>query len=894
MNPSTAVLLNSPALNALNRKQLVSLCKRFHIKASGKNADLVAKLQTFAKTLPDAVADSPDSSTATHLAGNSTPYHSSSDDSETASSSPFKRPTMASSRVDESWSTLQEKDEEEVGTCIGTNSSRNVENERASSSVALSSPEPSVSRAMYPSVSREESAIQRNPTTPAADIEMDEEEFEVLAAVSPKKQTIRLPSMAFAASPIKRLSAATSLSTRSPIPGAFPSLTNHDVQSGKSDQSSFSPSPFVFGSPRHSVRNNAFMTPVLTAATSQTPGAVDAKLSSEATSVSVGLSMREIMEAELKKRVEEKASKGELVRGPGLLSSLTGISSLGRADGKKRRFDDAHEREFAKMTSIADHYAARRPGQSITLSSVSSSATLQKKSTAQRRPSSITHRPSLIVNSNGRAHRPKISPQASTEDDSGRAIKKTRFSVLEPVQVPNSDVSSESSTAAVQHAESIKRELGDKSEVEADIQRERERTRRKLAIAKARRSSLAAERGGRSSLASTPKTLPPKVNASRLVFLQTGMDAVKKGVSSLARSMPDSTISPSFTLQSPAKENSVTVAKGFRTLSSSTKPAPSSSAAAPKAASATLPNKSSSNASRAPIPTFNASSRSSSIRSGLAVSSTLHVPTNTPSISRSASRLFAPTASSLARQAGAKTPSTTLPSSSSSSSLAIRSKDPAALSSKRPTIPTMKRSPSGLLPQCQVQAQGNILPAAGDSTPRPISLYPTLPFDTAPSMLGTFPSHSSPNGLVSAPSVGLPDFYQSPSRDRLKAQPTARLSALQPRLAGSTPIRKKRSTMSAQSVGKPSGLSHRAIIASSVGSSGDGNGSTPSSARIMTGRKPRSSLSISVSAAKARARAQARARGRASVPNVGMSTSDTSVDANEAGGRSDRLSLAGV
>jgi hypothetical protein len=49
---TTQILFNSPALHALKRDQLVRLCKIHSIKASGKSADLVEKLQRHAETLP--------------------------------------------------------------------------------------------------------------------------------------------------------------------------------------------------------------------------------------------------------------------------------------------------------------------------------------------------------------------------------------------------------------------------------------------------------------------------------------------------------------------------------------------------------------------------------------------------------------------------------------------------------------------------------------------------------------------------------------------------------------------------------------------------------------------------------------------------------------------------
>lgn len=49
---TTDILFNSPALHSLKRAQLVQLCKRHNIKATGKNPDIVDRLKKHALTLP--------------------------------------------------------------------------------------------------------------------------------------------------------------------------------------------------------------------------------------------------------------------------------------------------------------------------------------------------------------------------------------------------------------------------------------------------------------------------------------------------------------------------------------------------------------------------------------------------------------------------------------------------------------------------------------------------------------------------------------------------------------------------------------------------------------------------------------------------------------------------
>ena len=48
---STSILFDSPALHALKRAQLVQLCKRHNVKASGKNVELVERLKRCAEAM---------------------------------------------------------------------------------------------------------------------------------------------------------------------------------------------------------------------------------------------------------------------------------------------------------------------------------------------------------------------------------------------------------------------------------------------------------------------------------------------------------------------------------------------------------------------------------------------------------------------------------------------------------------------------------------------------------------------------------------------------------------------------------------------------------------------------------------------------------------------------
>ncbi|KAG8823944.1 hypothetical protein FRC19_002818 [Serendipita sp. 401] len=51
MEQSNQILFNEPALHSLKRAQLMALCKRYNIKQSGKNEELVVRLRQYAETL---------------------------------------------------------------------------------------------------------------------------------------------------------------------------------------------------------------------------------------------------------------------------------------------------------------------------------------------------------------------------------------------------------------------------------------------------------------------------------------------------------------------------------------------------------------------------------------------------------------------------------------------------------------------------------------------------------------------------------------------------------------------------------------------------------------------------------------------------------------------------
>ena len=112
---TTQILFNSPALHSLKRDQLVKLCKIHSLKASGKNKELIVRLQLHAKTLPPddplSIATRSDNLDAKPAADSE---DEASDHSRTGSASVSANDTL--SRPSEQWEvvmdTIAEVDEE--------------------------------------------------------------------------------------------------------------------------------------------------------------------------------------------------------------------------------------------------------------------------------------------------------------------------------------------------------------------------------------------------------------------------------------------------------------------------------------------------------------------------------------------------------------------------------------------------------------------------------------------------------------------------------------------------------------------------------------------------------------------------------------------------------------
>ncbi|KAL7414611.1 hypothetical protein BDY24DRAFT_28888 [Mrakia frigida] len=341
----------------------------------------------------------------------------------------------------------------------------------------IPSPAPGVARALRPSLAGTEPTIRMVQSSSTSSLAST-----ARGAVSPPRMGNRMlvDSPFCITTSISSSSLYPTLPTKpeekeDSIPGSFPSASS---SSNNTPKRLASPPPFVFGNPRHSISNQQFRSPTIAAASM----------------TAAGLSMREVMEEEMRKRMEEK---GLVTAGgaaglalpswmvalgqPGGTVAASGVVGAVAGSPMKRRFDDLHEKEFAKMPSIADHYTAKR---SINPSSTKSKPTASSSS----RAIANGRRPSSLIAAGAPRYRPSLAAQA--EGPSSKRVK-VSFSAT-PAQASNLErAGSISSTSKGKEREV---QVDTRKEEDAEMEREKEAIKRKLAMSKARRSSVAGRR----------------------------------------------------------------------------------------------------------------------------------------------------------------------------------------------------------------------------------------------------------------------------------------------------------------------------------------------------------------------------------------------------------------
>ncbi|KAH9032721.1 hypothetical protein EDB84DRAFT_1270552 [Lactarius hengduanensis] len=436
MSETTQILFNSPALHSLKRDQLVKLCKIHSIKASGKNVDLVQRLKDHALTLPpddplsvaihtdgqdeesstldlkrpsdqwevvmEDIPEVPETVSRTTLSSLRSITTNAPDEFGTANSFNFKRATSAKSS-DSRITTYPDISDELASHSVPYSSipeplpsdmpqtdhfkfstpDTTIE-EHISSHPAPQGTHPLTNAAPHPTATQSKTTIRlvsASATTPSLSHEpgtphlkpVDPEFDLVMGSPDPKGQScVPVWPLSPHPAPSERLYPTLPVDeleqnegeTKSAIPGAIalPRRTAGSTSKPKryprpsnNVQDLFSPAPkppsaqkeslsiprsepFLFGSPlpRHSVSNKAF----------------------DAAAASVLEEMNKRLSAAGVQKVDADVFGGSAIA---KTTNATGVESGNLRDlGKVDRFVSAHEEHFNKMDSIATHYAARR------------------------------------------------------------------------------------------------------------------------------------------------------------------------------------------------------------------------------------------------------------------------------------------------------------------------------------------------------------------------------------------------------------------------------------------------------------------------------------------------------------------------------------------------------
>ncbi|TIA98680.1 hypothetical protein E3P95_02374 [Wallemia ichthyophaga] len=439
--PSKEILSNSAALHALKRPQLNRLCKRFGLTAKGKNTELIGRLENLAGNISRQELDD--------FAG-----------------APEESPTKKG-RMTDNWEMVDDVSHSEnvdFGPAsprkqAGEHGSQPTHSKSSSTLRSLASTiknkwrdiSPSKQSTVSPSKFQDVCVPMDQDSSSEDEDEQEEENWNVIPG---ECQPTRLSTAASIHDDTIIDDTVKLVNNDNRPPSPSPSFVNRPSLPGnnKSDVSSRSASPkvypplprFVFGQ-QSGVSNAGF------------------------TSIMDELNRR-LPTAEVKPEVEAQA---ETSRSPKSAAQL-GLKSATNLK-IKRKFDDAHENEFKKMGSIADHYAARpkvspkKPGQprAQTEGKTSPSKAAQYRQTTQ-----------------------PTQPTSSAQDEGVlQKEAKARPSVTEPSQ-PNKRIK----VAAPTNEEKERRD---------DVKRRLEVSRQK------RRSSMAANARGRPSARMSGGGKPP-------------------------------------------------------------------------------------------------------------------------------------------------------------------------------------------------------------------------------------------------------------------------------------------------------------------------------------------------------------------------------------------------
>ncbi|CDU22705.1 uncharacterized protein SPSC_01335 [Sporisorium scitamineum] len=367
------MLLSPDALHRLKRKQLANLCRRFGIKAVGKNADLIQRLQQYAAS--NIPADSPTKGNVAILRHVKRPRQSDSsqestgDDQQTINDD--DRPTMPyppltpctrQKRVSDLVQAIEQvkQESDEMDTDDGDDDRDVLDSQRNTIAFPTSSPAPP--RPLLPPLPAEEEAQFTAP-------------LRIIKA---------LPSSTRIASP---LSTATILemATR-PVPESstsdlYPDLSALPLPQGVSSENLASSSTLP------SITSRQF-----SAAAASVLAEMNARLSAAGRSVTSG-------------SLATMSSMGN-----GTWTNLAAsASSQGMSKSRSGRYEIHHEKQFNKMDSIVNHYAARRVGGASADATSKSSQTNDSASSTSAAPAATR-----MTTSTSTTRRPRVDASTST------------------------------------------------------------------------------------------------------------------------------------------------------------------------------------------------------------------------------------------------------------------------------------------------------------------------------------------------------------------------------------------------------------------------------------------------------------------------------------------------
>ncbi|ORY69407.1 hypothetical protein BCR35DRAFT_354585 [Leucosporidium creatinivorum] len=391
--PETLILQDENALAVLKRPQLVELCKLHHIKANGKNVELVAKLLAHGQSL-QRVEDG-DVSNASSWAVVSEP------DEEAQAEAEQMQVEFG----------LQGGARSTNGTGVSTSSSssslastirsvsgslfKRLQHSPAKSSTPLGSPAPPppapAPSSPAPQLPTTTNAYYDRPPTPKIYPSLSPASIRSYSASGSPKPTLNSTFTAdsprsyisggirvVATQPDDSFEHDTSMDSIEPpttttfeLPTTAPKGTTRIGRLAAGDTPPPAPSPaFIFGSPSTGVSTFA--------PTSFTFSAPSTSTSLAGPSAESGKTAAELVMEEMNRRAIESKATGVVYGSSALGDGGKGVDAPGTAE--KRKFEGAHKRAFDKMDSITNHYAAKRSA----LTPSTSSATLMRSSSSSR------------------------------------------------------------------------------------------------------------------------------------------------------------------------------------------------------------------------------------------------------------------------------------------------------------------------------------------------------------------------------------------------------------------------------------------------------------------------------------------------------------------------------